>query len=349
MPMRGVPISKISAYALQAEEAGAESLWAYEIQRNPFIQLCLSATTTTRMSLGTAVAQAFPHTPFSIASVAADIDEISQGRAILGIGPGAPELVSGLHSIDTQHPIGRMREFIDVIHASWDYHNSTDGDVSYNGKYYQLSCPPINPFRQRALVRPRIPIYLGATGKQMLQLAGEKADGVIGAFWSPSFIEEQIRPQIARGAERADRDPSTIDIASLTICSVSRNHAEAVRRARIHVGVYTASTFADPVIKFHGLEREQEALRIALLQFGFEALEDATDDKLLETFSVAGTTDEVKDQLKPYSDALPHNVLHTPYAPQLTGEDIGDAFSSLLDVFGDLARAELDHKPVATP
>ncbi|WP_433655138.1 LLM class flavin-dependent oxidoreductase [Nocardia sp. CA-128927] len=334
IPMRGLPMRKIPEYARRAEEAGFRSLWAIEVNRSPFTQLAMAAAVTSRIGLGTAVAQAFPHSPFAMANIVADIDEISEGRAILGIGPGVPALLRVLHSDDAQNLVGRMREFIDVVRTSWEYQNS-EGDVSCEGRHYSFRGSSIDPFRSRSLARPRIPMYLGAMGPQMLRLAGEKADGVIGALLSPSYIEDHIRPNLARGAERSNRDPASIEIVSLAICAVSHNREEAMRRARLQVGAYLAlPSVTDSVVKFYGLEREQEALRIALYKSGFAALEE-TDDKLVEAFAVAGTPKEVKGQLKEYQRTNPHIILHAPYMSPLTDEEIEDGFRSILDAFAD--------------
>jgi alkanesulfonate monooxygenase SsuD/methylene tetrahydromethanopterin reductase-like flavin-dependent oxidoreductase (luciferase family) len=121
MPSRTAPLARIPDYAQMADEAGFESVWTYELYRNPFAMLCTSALATSKAELCTGLATAFSRSPFEAANAAADVDELSGGRMKLGLGTGVPEFLGAFHSTDFKKPIKRIGEFIDAMRHSWEY------------------------------------------------------------------------------------------------------------------------------------------------------------------------------------------------------------------------------------
>jgi alkanesulfonate monooxygenase SsuD/methylene tetrahydromethanopterin reductase-like flavin-dependent oxidoreductase (luciferase family) len=107
-------------------------------------------------------------------------------------------------------------------------------------------------------VRPQIPIYVAGLKEGMVRLAGEVADGLFGFLLTPTFIQEHVLPNVAVGAAKAGRDPSDIEVTALVICSVSRDRAETLRRARINVGNYVAYPVSSTVIEFMGLQEDRD-------------------------------------------------------------------------------------------
>lgn len=334
MPTRTAPLEKVPEYARLADEAGFDSVWSYELYRNPFAMLCTSALTTSRATLGTGLAAAFPRSPFELANAAADVDELSNGRMLLGLGIGVPEFLEAFHSTDAKRAVGRVREYIDVLRLSWTYLHAGEAEA-YEGEHYRFTPPPLNPWGVRTVARPRIPIYLAAMRPQLLALTGQKADGWVGYLATPRFVEERVIPGIAVGAEKAGRDVADIDLACEVICSVSPDRDVAMRRARIHVGFYVAHPVSDVVVQLHGLEEEQGRIRQAFMTEGLAGLEK-TDDRLVEAFSISGTPEEARQKLDDY-EAIPHLVLHTPYVPPLTAEESEDAYRNIVSAFGDIA------------
>jgi probable F420-dependent oxidoreductase len=335
MPVLQAPLSRVGEFARMAEEAGLHSAWDYEFYKNPFVMLGAAAAATQRINLGTGIAAAFSRTPFELANAAADVDELSGGRTILGVGAGAADFLGAFHGDDFSAPVARMREYVTAVRRSWDYLH-TGELVALEGKYYPLNPLPLNPWGARGTVRPRIPIYLAAMRPRMMELAGETADGLLTYLQTPEFVTEVTRPRIAAGAGRAGRDPSEVDLASMVICSVCDDRVEAQRRARIQVGMYVAYPVGDEVVRFHGFQAEQAKIQQALFTGGLAGLEDATDEVLVEAFSICGTPEEARRQLSRYAD-IPHLILHTPYIPAFTVEETVDAYEGILGAFGELA------------
>ena len=332
LPMLNTPLRRIPQLVRWAEEAGFDSVFSYEFFRSPYMGLANAALQTNNIKLATGVAVAFSRTPFVTANAAADIDELSQGRMILGLGTGSPEFLSAFHDSDLSSAVARMREYVEAVRVSWNYLSSGKPGI-YQGKFYRLTFPEFMPFGRRPLVRDRIPIYLAGIRPKMIQLAGEVADGLLGAFFSVKYLKEVVHPNVALGARRAGRDPATIDIAAEIVCSVSKDRSEAMRRAHIQAGMYAAHPAMDEIIRVNGLEKERNAVREALLREGPGVLERATDEKLVEILTVSGTPDECRRKLQIYEEVLPLVVFHAPYVPPLSAEETEDAFRSIVETF----------------
>jgi len=331
LPMLNQPYERYAEFAALAENAGFDSVWDHELYRNPFSTHALNARATSRIQLGTEIA-ATPRTPYEMAKAAADVDELSGGRTLLGLSTGGAGWMQCFNGTDIDPPLTRMREYIHLVRQLW-MHFQTDQPFDFQGTIYHASSPPFSPWGTRNLVRPQIPIYLAGLTQGMLRLAGEVADGVLGFLPTPSFIQQHVLPNVAAGAAKAGRNPSDIEVTALVICSVSRDRTEALRRARINVGNYVAYPVSSTVTEFMGLQEDRDHVLRRLHSEGPAALTTAASDELVRTFSIAGTPDEVADQLATYDGVLPHIVLHTPYVPPIDQASSEDAFRSMVDAF----------------
>ena len=332
IPMLDQPYPKLSELAALADEAEFESVWDYEIYRNPFIAHAVNACATRRIKLATGVAAAAGRSPFEMANAAADIDELSGGRAILGLSAGEVGWADTYNGADADHPLSRLREYITIVRMVWRHLND-GGPAHFQGRFYKFDTPEYNSWGVRHLTRPSIPIYVGCVKPRMLQMAGELADGVITYFTTPQFITEHILPNIAQGARKAGRDPAQTDLAALVVCSVSDDRDEAIRRARINVGHYAAFPPSSPQIEFAGLEDDRDYVVKKLLEDGPSSLETATSDELLRTFAIAGTPEEAREQLAELDGVLPHIVLHPPNVLPLNRTDSEEAFRAIIRTF----------------
>ncbi|MET0984577.1 MAG: LLM class flavin-dependent oxidoreductase [Steroidobacteraceae bacterium] len=330
MPMLNQPYEKYPQFARLADEAGFFSVWDYEFYRNPFITHAVCAGVTKNIQLATGIAAASGRAPNEMANAAADVDELSNGRTLLGLSTGGAEWADCYNGTDVDHPLTRMREYIHVVRSVWQHHATREA-FEFNGKFYKAKSPPFNVFGTREqLARPRIPIYLAGLKPKMLQLAGEIADGALGYIWTPRYIKEQVLPNVASGAEKAGRKPADVEVASLVLCSVHADRKVALRLARINVGMYVATPGGGTVAEFMGLQDERNALLQALMTTGPAALERTTSDALVRAFSICGTPDEAREQLAEYEGLLPHIVLHTPYVPPIRQEESEAAFRNMV-------------------
>lgn len=184
----GIPPSlsmkAIVTLAQQAEGAGAESVWVVDIGRDVFTTLTAIAQGTSRVRLGAAVAICFARSPALAQLAASDIDEISQGRMVLGIGTPPPAWNENWYSVPKhEKPIARMKEFAQVCRLMW--RSNVRHPVEFNGRALHIHgyARLFPPFREQ------IPIYFGGMNPQMLHATGEVADGWIGGgLTSPRFV-----------------------------------------------------------------------------------------------------------------------------------------------------------------
>jgi probable F420-dependent oxidoreductase len=332
MPILNQPLSAFPDMARAAEDAGFDAVWDYEFYRNPFVIHAQTALTTERVKLATGLAITATRSPFEFANAAADVDEASGGRMVIGMGIGAAGFADAYSGAPMDHPATRLREYIEIMKLCWK-HCDTGEPVEFHGKYHDFASPAFNPFGTRTVTRPEIPIYLAALRPTMLKLAGEVADGVIGYMMSPKYLDEVVWPNLKAGAQRAGRDPSKLTIASETICSVHPDRAEALRRAKIQVGVYASYPVSEPLVAQHGLEKERLAVLDALMKEGPGCFERVVDDKLVEALSITGTPDECRRKLADFGETLPHVILHTPYVAPLSQEESADSFAQIVETF----------------
>jgi alkanesulfonate monooxygenase SsuD/methylene tetrahydromethanopterin reductase-like flavin-dependent oxidoreductase (luciferase family) len=324
LPMLNQPAERFAELAALADDAGLESVWDYEFFRNPFITHGLNARATSRITLATGIATACSRSPFEMANAAADIDELSGGRALLGMASGGAGWTDVCNGAEIDRPLSRMREYVTAVRAIWDH--MADGEpYAFEGEFFRTASPPFNPWGGRELARPRIPIYLGGLKPAMLGMIGEVADGYLGYLCTPEFLRDYVRPKLAASG----RD---IEIAALVLCSVNEDRAVARRLARINVGNYVAYPVSAPVVEFMGMQEDRDAVVGALMQQGPAALETAASDALVDMFSISGKPDEAAEQLAAFDGALDHIVLHTPYVPPITGAESEAAFRNTVDM-----------------
>lgn len=333
MPGLGTGMEKFAEFAKLAEDAGFDAVWDYEFWRNPFTIHMTTAAATERIPLATGIAAALSRSPYELANAAADVDEYSGGRLVLGLGPGAMEFLQWFHSVPLGKFVARMSEYLDVVRMSWDQLQTQDPELSYEGEHYTFVSPPFNPWGGRELARTRIPIFLAAMKPKMMQLAGEKADGWIGYMSPPDFLEDHVKANLRIGAERSGRDPDEIKLASETICSVHEDADVAMHRARIQVGLYACNHVSNAQVEFAGLQEDRDAVLKAVLERGLGAAEEVTSDALVHALSITGTPEDCLEKLTAFEGILDHVILHTPYVPPLTPDETEDAYRWIVRTF----------------
>jgi len=337
MPILNQPYEKFPELAKLADEAGFDSVWDYEFFRNPFVIHGICAQATQRIQHATGIATACSRTPFEMANAAADIDELTGGRMILGLATGGAMWTDIFNGADVEHPLPRLREYVEILRAQWK-HFSDDEPFSFEGRFYKAASPPFNPWGTRQLARAQIPVYLCVVQPRMLQLGGEIADGVLSWLSTPERFDEVIRPAIAEGAERAGRNSDDVEVSALVLCSVSEDREAAIRRAAINVGNYICFPGADPMVQFAGVAEARNGVLQKFLAEGPVAFE-SMDEEVVKKFAICGTPEEGREQLAEWEGRVDHIVLHTPYVPPLAGPESEDCFRNTVAAFAPTAVA----------
>ncbi len=327
-------MDEMVAAAQAAEAAGAEVLWVPELHRSATISAAAIAAATDQATVGTAIALAFTRSPMVTALEAMDLDEMTQGRFILGLGSGVQRLNELWHNARWGKPVGHMRETVRNIRVF--IASARTGDtIDLEGEYEPMRIRGYErPFAQ---TRTNIPIYLGAMGPAMTKLVGEIGDGWIShELCSPRYLDEQLVPWLHEGMERAERPKDSVDVVVSALCAVDSDGARARRWAAGTVGFYASVKTYEDFFDFHGLAKEQatviEAFRSGI---GADYLGDYVPDHMVDALTVAGTPDQAMERIAAYEGSAT-TIKITPPTHGLSAEDTRASQTQILRMIAEL-------------
>ncbi len=294
------------AYALDAADAGVDSLWTTELGRDAFTPLAAMVSVAPGVRYGTAVAT-FARPPMLAETAAQTMAELTNQNFILGLGTAPPAWNADWHGLEVTQPVARMRDYIACIRTMWT--GSLNDPVDYDGKIirvrgYHRFIPA--PF-------PEVPIYLAAVQPNMLQLCGEVANGLIAnTLNTPQYFKEIARPNVQRGLARAGRDEEAFEYTTLKICAVDSDAAAARRLARHAIAFYATLPYFDIVLDPLGFGDAKEKIRGAFAAADVETMIDSVTDDMVETLALAGTPDDVRRQARAFEGLVDTLLLYSP-------------------------------------
>src|SRR5579862_9877308 len=206
----------------EAERLGYDSVWAAEAYGSDTATvLAWLAGQTSKIRLGAGIFQMPARSAAMTAMTAATIDQLSNGRMVIGIGSSGPQVAEGWHGQRFAKQLQRTREYVAVVRMALARER-----VEFHGETLELPLPdgPGKPLKLTITpVQESIPIYLAAIGPKNTALAGEVADGWIPTFFSPAHVSE-LRPLLQEGADRSGRSLDGFDIAPTVQAYVSDDH-----------------------------------------------------------------------------------------------------------------------------
>jgi probable F420-dependent oxidoreductase len=281
-----------------AEDAGLAAVWSNELHRSAFVPLAAAAARTSRITLGTAISLAFVRSPMVTALEALDLDEVSGGRLVLGLGSGVQRLIEAWHGAAFDKPVGRMRQTVEVIRrivADADLGEPIDAGGELVSTRVRGWRRPVVP------VRRSIPVYLAAVGPALTKLAGEIADGWIAhELGSPAYLRERILPFLEEGFAVSGRARSDFTIVASACCSVLPDGDEARRAAAHQVAFYASVKTYQEFFAFHGFEAEAVVCQERFRAGDKARMADAVSDEMVDALTISGTPDEVRAKLRQY-------------------------------------------------
>src|SRR3954468_23948216 len=302
----------------EAERLGYDSVWTAEAYGSDAATvLAWLAGQTERIKLGAGIFQIPGRTAAMTAMTAATIDQISDGRMLLGLGTSGPQVSEGWHGVRFGRQLQRTREYVEVLRMALARKR-----VEYHGETIELPLPD-GPGKALKLtigtVQDRIPIYIAAIGPRNTQLAGEIADGWIPTLLSPEHLPD-LRSSLEEGAARAGRSLDDFDIAPTVNVFITDDLQGARDATRPFVALYVGGMGS----------RKQNFYNQLMVRYGFEAaakevqdlyLEDRKDeamaalpDELLDTVSLSGPKDAVTRRRRVYRGAGVGTLGVTPLA-----------------------------------
>jgi probable F420-dependent oxidoreductase len=308
--LTGRDFTKAGEEAALLEAQGFAGAWSFEGQHDPFVPLVLAAERTESITLGTAIAVAFARNPMTTAYLAQDLQTLSRGRFVLGLGTQIRPHIEKRFSQIWSRPVERMREFVSALRAifrAWG-----DGSrLDFRGEFYTHTL--MTPMFVPPLPYGSPPIYLAGVGARMVEMVGEAADGFfVHPFHSRAFMEVETLPALRRGLERGGRKRADFAISCQTIVALGSNDAEieaARRKARGQISFYGSTPAYKGVLEHHGYPALQPELNRLSKHGQWLEMMGRIDDALFDQIAVSGTPAQVAAKLRARNDFADRTTL----------------------------------------
>jgi len=292
------PISEGMEYTKYAEQKGFDAVWQADsrLVRDAIVPMSAFAAVTDTIKIGSGVVDCWTRNPARLAATFSTLDDLAPGRVILGIGAWWDPLAEKV-GISRAKLLRAMREIITAVRALLA--NET---VTMNGEFVHLDGVELDYVYQER--RPKdVPIYLGATGMQMMELAGEIADGVVLNYLvSPDYNKKALE-HLAIGADKAGRSWESIDRPQLVVCSVHEDRKTALDMARMMVTQYLGQQ--PHIMKASGvpqslLDKVGQVLTWPATHEQVEAASKLVPDEIVQMLTASGTPDEARAKVREY-------------------------------------------------
>jgi F420-dependent oxidoreductase-like protein len=320
----GLGISSEDQLALvkEAESLGFDSVWAAEAYGSDAATvLAWLAGQTERIKLGSAIFQMPARSPAMTAMTAATLDNLSEGRMILGIGSSGPQVAEGWHGQRFPGQLARTREYVTILRKALARER-----LEFEGDTYTLPLPDGPGKALKLMIAPvqdRIPVYLAAIGPKNTQLAGEIADGWIPTFFSPENVGE-FRELLEEGAGRGGRSLNGFDIAPTVNLCIDDDLDRARDAMRPFLALYVGGmgsrkqNFYNALVRRYGFEEAADEVQNLYLDGKKDEAAAALPPELIDRTSLCGPKDRVKDRLEAYREAGVGTLITIPVATGAT-------------------------------
>jgi alkanesulfonate monooxygenase SsuD/methylene tetrahydromethanopterin reductase-like flavin-dependent oxidoreductase (luciferase family) len=302
--VEAVPPSLAVQYGRRVEEAGFRTAWFPEIVfGDSFVPATATATATSSLL--------WSRSPVTMALQAASVNELSNGRLLLGLGVQARNYVSGWHDRVYERPIRAVREYVTILKRALAGEPVTFEGEIFSVRGFQLQMPmPEQPAR----------VYVAAVGPQMIQLAGEVADGVLGYCWSAAYVRDVVLPALEKGAARAGRTLADIDVAC-GYPTVVADDGSGIENAKGQVLMFATAASSSPFyaksFAAAGYGELVADLRERVAALDADGAIASITDEAVAAMTVSGTPDEIRSRVDELRAAGVQTVAVNPSPPGL--------------------------------
>jgi probable F420-dependent oxidoreductase len=312
----GFDPSGMAAQAVKAEESGYDGVWSAETNHDPFLPIAVGASATEKLEFGTGIAVAFARNPMTLAVLANDLQLLSKGRFMLGMGSQIKPHITKRFSMPWSHPAPRMRELILAIRAIWKTWE-TGEPLAFRGEFYThtLMTPFFNP-GPNPYGNPKI--LLAAVGELMTEVAGEVGDGfLVHGFSTERYLREVSLPALERGAAKAGKTRAdlTVSYPGFVVTGPDdKSMAAAAKGVREQIAFYGSTPAYRPVLELHGWGELHPQLNTLSKRGEWEQMGELINDEVLNAFAVVAPLDEVATEVrKRFEDVVDRFSFYAPY------------------------------------
>ncbi|MCH2524278.1 MAG: TIGR03617 family F420-dependent LLM class oxidoreductase [Dehalococcoidia bacterium] len=309
------PLVEIPEFTKRIEALGYDMHVFNETSFDPFTRMAVSALHSENATLTTAVALAFPRSPYVLAQMAWEIQRASKGRLLLGLGTQVKGHMERRFSIPWAPPGPRMREYVECLRAIWKTWQT--GEINmYEGEYYQFQ--RMNPTSDPGPIdHPEIPILLSAVNPWMARLSGEAGQGIVmHGFSTPQYTSEVIIPAVIEGANRAGRSLKDIYIrggGGFIATGKTEEEVHKVREwVRTRVAYYGSTRSYHKVLATHGWDDLGAELHRLSMNYSWDEMTALITDDILDEFVVSGTWDELPAVLRDRYSGIATDISFAP-------------------------------------
>ena len=320
---------------VELERSGLDVVWVPEAYGfDAVTRLGYIARATTTLQLGSGVLNVFNRTPTLLAQTAATLDDVSGGRALLGLGASGPQVVEGFNGLEFTTPLARTREVIEICRKVWDGASQSQGGnaLVHDGAVFQIprrtsgGDRSSKPLRMRAdLARRRVPIYLASLGPKNVELTAELAEGWLPVLFIPELADQIWGPSIAAGCARRSPELGEFQIVAGGPVAIGDDVEHLRERLRPSVTMLIGGfgsrehNFYNEVFARYGFEAEAALVQDLYLSGRREQAEAALPARLLEATSLIGTKEFVRDRVDAYRSAGVTMLDVVPVGPDRPG------------------------------
>ncbi len=289
-----------AARAKRAESLGFDALWSAETQHDAFLPLVLAAEHTSRIQLGTAIAVAFPRSPMTLAYIGWDLQKMSNGRFIMGLGTQIKPHIERRFGVAWDRPTPRLREYILALRHIWNCWQ-TDGKLNFRGEMYKLTlmAPFFNP---GPIAHPHIPIFIAGVNEYLCRLAGELCEGFhVHPFHTPKYLAEFILPEIEKGLRKGGRSRKDIELSSSVFVIAGDSQEElgqSREMTRQQIAFYASTPTYHPVFEMHGWKDTANELSSLAARGKWAEMPKLVTDPMLAVFAEEGSYAELPAKIK---------------------------------------------------
>ena len=297
---------------VRLEEVGLDVVWVAEAYGyDAATRLGYLAARTKRVELASGIFPIYSRTPVLLAQTAAGLDEISAGRAILGLGASGPQVIEGWHGVPYDRPVQRTREIVEICRMVWRRQ-----EVRYDGRAIKLPLPADQGTGLgKALkilthpVRDRIPVYIASMGERSVELTAELAEGWLPIFFVPEKAGSVWGKPLQRGLLKRSPDLGSLEIAAGGPLAIGQGLEGLRDTARPQLALYIGGmgarqkNFYNDLARMYGYEREAVEIQDLYLGGQKRAAEAVVPTSLLEDLSLIGPEGYVKDRLAAFKAA----------------------------------------------
>jgi probable F420-dependent oxidoreductase len=281
--------------ARAAERAGFDLIATMENRYEPFMPLAVSAISTERIQLGTAVAIAFPRSPMVVANTGWDLQKASKGRFVLGLGPQIKPHNEKRFSTPWSAPAPRLREYVKALKAIWRSWELGE-PLKFSGAHYTFTLMTPN-FVPTSSGQPPVPVTLAAVGPHTLKLTGEVCDGVrLHPFCTRAYLEEVAMPKVAEGLTMSGTPREEFQVSGGGFIATGATDGEVQQVAewvRYRIAFYGSTPSYWPVFEHHGLGDLGRKLNRMTKEGQWDRIAAEIPDDVLRLFAAIGRHDEL--------------------------------------------------------